>query len=108
MIRQHDSDHCITSASPCHLGQHLYFDRQHGRKIADDGSPVVSSIGRCVYLSSGRSEVHPALVERIDGHRIAQHVDIAVALRQTFRKRLPLVSTGPTAIDAQLSIGRIM
>src|SRR5256885_2130479 len=44
----------------------------------------------------------------IDGHRIAQDVDVAIALRQAFRERLPLVAAGLAAIDAKFAFGRIM
>ena len=77
--------------------QRLNFDRKHGRKIADDRSPAVSGIGRRVHLPARGAEVHAARIERIDRHRVAQHVDVAVALRQTFGERLPLVSAGPAA-----------
>src|SRR5208283_4908084 len=78
------------------------------RKIAHDGSPVVTGISRCVHLPAGGAEIHPAGIERVNGHRVAQHVDVAVALRQAVGKRLPLVSAGAAAIDAQLSFVHIV
>src|SRR5439155_7889454 len=54
------------------------------------------------------SEIHAARIERVNGHRVAQHVDVAVPLRQTFSERLPLVSACPTAVYAQLSLGWIV
>jgi thiazole synthase len=86
--------------------QRLHLDRKHGRKIADDGSPVVAGIGRGVNLPARGAEIHAARIERIDGHGVAQHVDVAVALRQAFGERLPLVSARAAAVHAQLSLGR--
>ena len=47
------------------------------------GAQLVAAVGRGVDLSAGRAEVDAARIERIDGHRVAQHVHVAVALRQT-------------------------
>src|SRR5206468_1718735 len=80
----------------------------YGRKIAYDGCPAVPGVRREVHLPAGGAEVHAALVERVDGHRVAQHVDVAVALRQAFREPLPLVAAGAAAVHAQLPLGRIV
>src|SRR5262245_38980952 len=88
-----------TAARP-ESAQRLDFNRKHSRKISDDGSPGVSGVGRSVYLPSSSAEIHAALVERVDRHRIAQHVDVAVALRQTLGERLPLVSAATAAVHA--------
>ena len=84
--------------------QRLHLDRKHGRKIADDRRPVVAGVGRCVHLAAGGAEINAALIERIDRHGVAQHVDVAVALRQAFGERLPLVAAGAAAVDAQLAV----
>ena len=47
-------------------------------------------------------------IERIDGHGIAQHVDVAVLLRKPLGQRLPLVAARAAPIDAQLALGRVM
>src|SRR5262245_24518311 len=83
---------------------HLDFNRQHRRKIPDNWSPTVSSVRRCVHLPAGRAEIHAARVQRVDGHRIAQHVHVAVALRQALSERLPLVSTSSAAVHTQFSV----
>ena len=44
--------------------------------------------------------IRAAGIERIDRHRITQHVDVAVVLRQTLGERLPLVSARPAAVHA--------
>src|SRR2546430_4531793 len=64
------------------------------------------SVGRCVHLPARGTEVHATRIERIDGHRVAQHVDVAVALRQTPRERLPLVSARPAAVHPQPAVGQ--
>src|SRR6267378_401122 len=82
---------------------------KHARKISDNGGPAVSGIGRRVHLPAGGAEIHTAGIERVDGHRVAQNVDVAVALRQTFRERLPLVSARAAAVHAQLPIwGKVL
>src|ERR1019366_876382 len=84
--------------------QRLHLNRKHGRKIADNWGPAVSGIGGGIYLSAAGAEIHSAFVERIDGHGVAQHVDVAVALRQAFGERLPLVSSAAAAEHSQLAI----
>ena len=77
--------------------------------MADRGRcPAVPSVGRSVHLPAGGAEVQAAGIERVDGHRVAQHVDVAVALRQTLRQRLPLVAARAAAVHAQLALGRIV
>src|SRR3984885_7962964 len=87
------------------LRQRLNLHRKYGRKVTNNGSPIISSIGRSVDLPTAGAEIHAALVQRIDGHGVAQHVHVAVALRQTFGERLPLVSSCAAAEHAQLPIG---
>src|SRR6267378_5307453 len=84
--------------------QRLHLNRKHSRKIADNGGPVVSGIGRCVHLPAAGAEIYATFVERVDGHGIAQHVDVAVLLRQAFGQRLPLVAAGAAAEYTQLAI----
>ena len=68
--------------------------------------PSVAAVGRAVDLPAGRAEVDAALVEPVDGHRVAQHVDVAVLLRQALGERLPLAAAGAAAVDAQLALRR--
>src|SRR6266852_5263179 len=82
--------------------------REHGRKIPDDGSPTVAGVGRRVDLAAGGAEVHAARLERVDGHRVPQHVDVAVALRQALRERFPLGPPGWAAVHAELPVGHVM
>src|SRR5208282_6834690 len=84
--------------------QRLHLNRKHARKVADNGSPTVSRIGRRIDLPAARPEVNAALIKRIDSHRVPQHVDVAVALRQALGQWLPLVSAGAAAEDAQFAI----
>ena len=70
------------------------------------GVPGVAAVGRGVHLAAGGAEVDAARVERIDRHRVAQHVDVAILLRQAVGQRLPLVAAGAAAIDAQLAVRR--
>ena len=62
--------------------QCLHFHGEYRRQISDDRGPAVTRVDRCVYLSAGGTEVNAARVERIDRHRIAQHVDVTVLLWQ--------------------------
>src|ERR1019366_8168932 len=88
--------------------QRLHFDRKHRRKIANNWGPAVSGIGGGVNLPAAGAEIHAALVERVDGHGVAQHVDVAVTLRQAFGQRLPFVSAGAAAEHAELAIRNIV
>ena len=83
--------------------QRLHFDRQHCRKVPNNRCPAVSGIGGGVDLAAGGAEVHTALVERVDCHGVAQHVDVAILLRQAFGERLPLISSRTAAKDAKLA-----
>jgi len=49
----------------------LGLDGYDGRKIADDGRPIISAVGRPVYLAAGGAEVHAARFERVDRRRVA-------------------------------------
>ena len=75
---------------------------------ARDGCPGIPGVGRDVDLAAGRAEVHAAGVERVDGHRVAQDVDVAVALGEALGQRLALVAPGPAAVDAQAAVGRVV
>ena len=88
--------------------QRLRFDRQNRRKISHDRAPCVTGVGRSINLAAGGAEINAARIERVDRHRVAQHIHVAIALRQTFRQFFPLVAAGPAAIDAQFAIGRKM
>src|SRR5213592_2994121 len=61
----------------------------------------------CTPVRRG-AEIHTALIERVDGHRVAQHVHVAVLLWQAFGQRLPLVSALSAAVHAQLPVGHVM
>ena len=98
MLRQHDANHGSVCTST---------DSTGGRSRTI-GRPAVAGVRRRVDLPAGRPEVDAARIERIHGHRVAQHVDVAVALRQALRQRLPLVAAGAAAVDAQLAVGRIV
>src|SRR5260370_42626262 len=71
----------------------------------DGGGPGVPGIGRGVHLSAGGAEIDAAFIERVDGHRVAQDVHVAVSLREPLREGLPLVSARAAAVNAQLAIG---
>src|SRR6202035_5958513 len=88
--------------------QRLDLDRQNGREVADDRRPVVTGVRRGVDLAAGRAEVDPAGIQRVDGHRVTQDVDVAVLLRQALGQRLPLVAAGPAAVHPQLPFGRVV
>ena len=73
------------------------------RTIAVQLSPPSA---RAVDLAAGRAEVHAARVERVDAHRVAEHVDVAILLRQAAREWFPVVAAGAAAVDAELALGR--
>src|SRR5207247_10440596 len=68
-----------------------------------DALPI-SAVCRCVNLPARRAEIHAARVERVGGHRVAQHVHVTILLRQPFRERFPIVAARLAAIHAQLSV----
>ncbi len=70
----------------------------------DNRRPRVSGISRTVDLSSGGAEVDATGIELVHGHGVAQHVDVAVTLRQALGERFPLVATGAAAVSAQLPV----
>jgi len=101
MRRQHHVDRVDHSR----LRQRLNFHRKHGRKIAHDRRPTVSGIGRSIHLPARGAEIDAARIEGIDGHGIAQHVDVAIVLREPLRERLPFIASGAATVDAKLGIG---
>src|SRR6266481_3292489 len=88
--------------------QTLNLDRENRREIAHDRVPRFAAFGRHVNLPAGGSEIDATRLQRVNGHRVAQHVDVAVLLRQTPGERFPFISARATAIYAQLSVGRKM
>ena len=54
-------------------------------------------------LAAGGAKIDTALVQRVHGHGVAQHVDVAVFLRQALGEWLPLVAAGLAAEDPQLA-----
>src|SRR5690606_18718075 len=92
----------------CGLGQRLYFYRQHGGKVPNERHPCVAAIGRPVHLAAGGTEIDSARVEGVDGHGIAQYIDVAIALWQPVCERFPFVASRAASVHTQLSIRRIM
>src|SRR6185295_19792770 len=88
--------------------QRLNLHAEHRREIADDWRPAVSRVGRRVDLASRRPEIDAARIERVDGHGIAQYVDVAVALWKPLSQRLPLVTAGAAPVHAELALRRIV
>ena len=70
----------------------------------DDGLPGVAAVGGDVDLAAGGAEVDAAVVEGVDGHGVAEDVDVAVLLGQALGERLPLVAAGAAAVDLQLAV----
>ena len=98
MIREDDADHGSVCTST---------DSTAGRSRTI-GVQLSPPSGETVDLAAGGAEVDAARIERVDGHRVAQDVDVAVSLRQAFGERLPLVAAGAAAVDAELAFGRIV
>ena len=96
------SVHVVSWDKPS-LRQRLHFHRQHCRQIPHDRIPAISRIGGAIHLSARGAEIDAALVESIHGHRVAQHVHVAVFLRQALGERFPLIAAGSAAEHAQLA-----
>src|SRR5579872_6354904 len=86
----------------------LHLHGEHGRQIAHDRLPRISTVWRAVDLSARRAEINAAVVELIDGHGIAQDVHVAVLLRKAVGQRLPLAATGLAAPHLQFAVERVM
>ena len=82
MRRQHDAYH----------GKVCTSTDRHSRQVAHDRRPAVAGVGGGVDLAAGRAEVDAAGLERVHGHGVPQHVDVAVRLGKALRERLPLVA----------------
>jgi hypothetical protein len=70
MVREYDSDH-VSSIYQRESRQRLHLNRKYGRKVSHNRRPAVSRIGGGIDLAAAGAEIDAALVERIDGHRIA-------------------------------------
>ena len=81
------------------LWEGLGFDGEDRWKVVGDGGPIVAGVGGAVDLAAGGAEVDAAVVECIDGHGIAEDVDVAVFLREAVGEGLPLVAAGAAAED---------
>src|SRR5258708_4800683 len=95
-------------AAPRESWQRLDLNRIDGWKVPHNRLPRVTTVGRAVNLPARGAKIHAARFQRVNGHGIAQYIDVAILLRQSFRQRLPLVSTGPAAIHPQFSVRREM
>ncbi len=84
--------------------QGLHFNRQHRGQIAHNGLPVIPGISRYVDLATRGTKVNATGIQLVDGHGIAQHIDVTVLLRQAVRQRLPVVSSAAAAVDTQSSL----
>src|SRR5258708_25952120 len=58
-----------------------------------------------IYMATASAKLHAAGIERVDRHRVAKDVDVAIALRKALGERFPLVAAGFAAIDAELALG---
>src|SRR5579875_2273082 len=76
--------------------------------MLDDRFPRVTAVRRTVHLSARRAEIDSTRVKPIHRHRVAQHVDVAVALWQAFGERLPLVTAGLAPVNTQSAVKREM
>ena len=73
-----------------------------------DGRPAVTGVGRGINLPARRAEIDAAGIQLVDGHRVAQDVDVAIALRQTPGQGFPLIAAVAAAVDAQFAVGRVV
>ena len=90
-------------------------DADHGRvwtstertagKSGRSGASVSPLSRGGVDLAAGGAEIDAAAVQRVNGHGVAQHVDVAVLLRQAAGERFPLVAAGAAAVHAELALG---
>lgn len=74
----------------------------------DDGLPVVAGIGGDVDLAAGGAEVDAAGVEGVDGHGVAEDVDVAIVLGEAVGEGFPFVAAGAAAVDAELALGGVV
>src|SRR5215207_3116558 len=65
----------------------LHFNGKDRRQVADDRVPRVAAVGGAVDLAAGGAEVDAAVVEAVDGHGVAEDVDVAVGLREALCQR---------------------
>src|SRR5258708_17242457 len=58
-----------------------------------------------IYMATASAKLHAAGIERVDRHRVAKDVDVAIARRKALGERFPLVAAGLAAINAELALG---
>src|SRR5207245_5256628 len=75
--------------APRGSSQGLHLDGDDRGEIANDRGPVVTGVRRGIDLPSGGTEIHAARVERLDRHRVAPHVNVAIALWQRHSELIP-------------------
>src|SRR5436190_23277669 len=80
-------------------GERLDLDRQDRGQVPHDRGPRVPGVVRGVDLAAAGAEVDPAGLVLVDRHRVAEHVDVAVLLREPLRECLPLLAAGAAAVD---------
>jgi hypothetical protein len=69
---------------------------------------VVASVGGGVDLAAGGAEIDAAGIEGVDGHCVAENVDVAILLGEAGGEGFPIVAAGAAAVDAEFSLGGVM
>ena len=103
MIRESPPAHAATLQRSW---QRLHLDRQHRRQIVNDRR------SRCRRHRASNTPARPWCRSRfrnrraIHCHGVAQHIHIAIFLRQALGQRLPLVAAGLAAPHLQRAVNR--
>ncbi len=83
----------------------LYLDGEDSWQVAHNWGPGIAGVGGNVDLAAAGAEVDAAGIEGVYRHGVAEDVDVAIALREAFGERFPLVAAGLAAVDAEFAVG---
>src|SRR6476659_10759582 len=84
--------------------QHGHVDRGDPGEIAGDLVPRIALVRAREHLAGARAEVEAGDVVRVDYHRLPEHAEVGVLLREPLPHRLPTRAGVTRAVDRRLAV----
>ena len=86
---------------------HQGLDREDGRQVLRDAGPALALVGAGEQAAGVGAEIDPGRLQRVGRHRLAQHGEVGVPLRQAVAQVPPAPPGVPGAPDRGAGLGRV-